>query len=260
MVGCARSGTTLLQSLLAAHSQIVSFPESHFFSRLYWLPDPLADREIRSYLETAGLDRLQQLLPAGGDGSEYVRGIIDVFDAAARDQGASVWVEKTPIHLHHIDLISELVSRPRFIHILRNGERTIASLYKVTQEHPEEWGGSRTVAECVERWTGDIRRSLERAGHGGHLLVRYEELTAAPERVLRRICEFLSLPFEDQMVHRHTASAPDLILGDEPWKLRATTPIAPARPEVEGSLLTGKLRMQVEEVQALLDESLPVSR
>ncbi|MGL6135938.1 MAG: sulfotransferase, partial [Planktothrix sp.] len=31
LVGCPRSGTTLLQSLLAAHSQIASFPESQFF-------------------------------------------------------------------------------------------------------------------------------------------------------------------------------------------------------------------------------------
>jgi hypothetical protein len=30
LVGCPRSGTTLLQSLLAAHPQIASFPESHF--------------------------------------------------------------------------------------------------------------------------------------------------------------------------------------------------------------------------------------
>lgn len=29
LVGCPRTGTTLIQSLLAAHSQIASFPESH---------------------------------------------------------------------------------------------------------------------------------------------------------------------------------------------------------------------------------------
>ncbi|MGL4503377.1 MAG: sulfotransferase family protein, partial [Planktothrix sp.] len=34
LVGCPRSGTTLLQSLLAAHPQIASFPESHFFQSL----------------------------------------------------------------------------------------------------------------------------------------------------------------------------------------------------------------------------------
>lgn len=31
IVGFPRSGTTLLQSLLAAHPQIASFPESYFF-------------------------------------------------------------------------------------------------------------------------------------------------------------------------------------------------------------------------------------
>ena len=32
IVSCPRSGTTLLQSLLAAHSDIHSFPESNFFA------------------------------------------------------------------------------------------------------------------------------------------------------------------------------------------------------------------------------------
>src|SRR4051794_23668295 len=31
LVGCIRSGTTLLQSLLAAHPQVTSFPESMFY-------------------------------------------------------------------------------------------------------------------------------------------------------------------------------------------------------------------------------------
>ena len=35
VVGVPRSGTTLVQSLLAAHSQVTSFTESHFFSRYF---------------------------------------------------------------------------------------------------------------------------------------------------------------------------------------------------------------------------------
>ncbi len=33
VVGAPRSGTTLVQSLIASHSQVTSFTESHFFSR-----------------------------------------------------------------------------------------------------------------------------------------------------------------------------------------------------------------------------------
>ncbi|NJL55543.1 sulfotransferase [bacterium] len=32
LVGCPRSGTTLLQSMLASHPQIASFPETKFSS------------------------------------------------------------------------------------------------------------------------------------------------------------------------------------------------------------------------------------
>ena len=34
IVGVARSGTTLLQSMLASHPEIHSFPETHFFVKL----------------------------------------------------------------------------------------------------------------------------------------------------------------------------------------------------------------------------------
>jgi hypothetical protein len=34
LVGAPRSGTTILQSLLAAHPEVISFPESKFFHYL----------------------------------------------------------------------------------------------------------------------------------------------------------------------------------------------------------------------------------
>ena len=36
VVGCPRSGTTLLQSLIAVHPDVASFPESKFFVRLVY--------------------------------------------------------------------------------------------------------------------------------------------------------------------------------------------------------------------------------
>ena len=41
VVGAPRSGTTLVQGLLAAHSSLTSFTESHFFSRHFKLVPPL---------------------------------------------------------------------------------------------------------------------------------------------------------------------------------------------------------------------------
>ncbi|MEM9163612.1 MAG: sulfotransferase, partial [Cyanobacteria bacterium P01_F01_bin.4] len=44
VVGCSRSGTTLLQSLLASHPEIISFPESKFFVDLVWMPEERSRR------------------------------------------------------------------------------------------------------------------------------------------------------------------------------------------------------------------------
>ena len=76
VVGVARSGTTLVQSLLAAHSTMTSFTESHFFdrhfTRLPGLPGPILTRDPRS--------RVHEFLVENGETS----GESNWFEARAR--------------------------------------------------------------------------------------------------------------------------------------------------------------------------------
>ena len=43
VVGCSRSGTTIVQRLLAGHKDLISFPETAFFQRL------AGDSELRMF-------------------------------------------------------------------------------------------------------------------------------------------------------------------------------------------------------------------
>ena len=90
LVGCPRSGTTLLQSFLAAHSEIYSFPESHFFN---WLFFPgslrtrlgLASNEIESqmlkFLAKIQRPELEKHLPKYGlFAKQYVDSFVQILD------------------------------------------------------------------------------------------------------------------------------------------------------------------------------------
>ena len=230
LVGCPRSGTTLLQSLLAAHSDIVSFPESHFYttvvsSRLVWrqlgLASPRARSKFSSFLDMIGHPELHTYLSRFAVSTrQYSRAFIAVLDTVARQQNKQVWLEKTPRHLNYIDHIHALVPSAKFIHLVRNGEDVIASLYEVANQHPEVWRGlpGGDLDRCIDRWIQSIRLSQRYVGTPHHTLVQYEHLVQDPSQVTKALCQFIGVPFEPQMLERYADSATHLILPFETWK------------------------------------------
>ncbi|HEY9661548.1 MAG TPA: sulfotransferase, partial [Allocoleopsis sp.] len=143
LVGCPRSGTTLLQSLLAAHPEICSFPESHFFSTL--VPNRKLLRQLdlcvrnihprlRQFFQSIGRDELVAQFPKRAlFNHQYAHQFIQSLDQIAAEKDQRIWIEKTPGHLHYIDYIEKLNIDAKFIHIVRNGTDVIASFYELAQ-------------------------------------------------------------------------------------------------------------------------------
>jgi hypothetical protein len=139
LVGCPRSGTTLLQSLLTAHPQITSFPESHFFrhlipdlnSKRYWLG--IASRKAKPRFEAFlkeinREDMSSHLSQLAIFQYQYIQAFFHVLDTITQQQGKTIWIEKTPGHVHCIDYIQKRVKKAKFIHLIRNGSDVVASL------------------------------------------------------------------------------------------------------------------------------------
>jgi len=228
VVGCPRSGTTLLQSLVAAHRSFASAPETHFF-RLYattGLPDlyqAVCHRELRDWM--AGyFERLDRPGWKRAFSRWYLRRrtyadlFVRAFDDLAAAHGSEGWLEKTPGHLEYIELIEELVDRPRFVHIVRRGADTVASLHAVTHEYPDDWSGAMSIDECIDRWSRSVARTDARSGDPNHFAVQYEQLASRPEPVLREICEFLGVRFEPDALDRYEEAADRVVDEGEPWK------------------------------------------
>jgi LPS sulfotransferase NodH len=228
LVGCPRSGTTLLQSLIVAHSQIASFPESKFFQRIV-IPDsiyskfklaPLKSRQIfNNFLEDINRPDLKKKLPLNAFFVEqYTKSFIQVLDTVTLEEYKSYWLEKTPEHLRRINTIEKLVEDAKFIHIVRNGIDVIASLYEMTQKYPEIWGKPRELERYINRWETDILISSYHLHKPNHFLVKYEDLVANPPEVLSKLCEFMGLPYEESMLEKRVSVASSLIRKREYWK------------------------------------------
>ncbi|MBN1121005.1 MAG: sulfotransferase [Anaerolineae bacterium] len=238
IVGCPRSGTTLLQSLLAAHSQIETFPESHFFEwlksgravlRTLGIASPKVRRKIDQFLDHLDRPDLHRFVPwYVVTTQQYANSFVSILDTLTGEVNRNVWVEKTPGHLHHVNEIDNLVENARFVHILRSGADVVASLYDIGKKYPELWSGyTENLDRAIQRWIDDTRLSLGCRGRPNHYFVNYETLAAEARPILIDLCGWLNLPFEETMLTDYRAVASEVVLSSEPWKAATERPIAP---------------------------------
>ena len=244
VVGVARSGTTLVQSLLAAHDRLTSFTESHFFSRpfshlpmlgpvLVRNPRPGLERfleeneEAPEVLDDFHLPSARALLPFHTRRAS--RNFLNLLDDLAKRRGKAGWIEKTPRHLLATALIEKVAEpAPHFVHVVRDGLETVASLYRASQN----WEKAYDLDECVKRWNAGISLSLalmlDPAHAENHHGVVYEELTAEPERVLSHLLPRLGLEWQPQILERFAEVSQQLITPEEEWKADVGRSIQPS--------------------------------
>jgi hypothetical protein len=215
--------------MLMSSSEIESFPESHLFDRGFgagkraWLNRTLGGLYVWLALARWAREARRLGYPAvrilpSWSRRTMVRRAIRAFDRLTLRAGKSVWVEKTPGHLHFLDRIESLVPDALFIHLVRDGRATVASLVRAARERPEAWRWAGSVDACIDRWNRCIAVTAARAGSPRHHVVRYETLVAAPEAELRRLCDVLGVAYEDAMLHRYAESAARVVRSAETWK------------------------------------------
>jgi hypothetical protein len=250
VVGVPRSGTTLVQSLLAAHSALTSFTESHFFDRHFsrppLLPTPVLTRDpsprLRAFLAEndepppaagTGLDREGRPLPEARvllplRTRAVARRLLRILDELTVRRGVGGWIEKTPRHLRYVPFL-ERISVPEaptyFVHVIRDGLEVVASL----REASKSWERPYDLDACAGRWNADLAFSLGRVGAPRDHFVFYEDLTSQPLETLRGLLEKLGLDWEPEVVEHHSSGSGRLVTGDETWKAGLDRSIVPSR-------------------------------
>ncbi|TWH75748.1 sulfotransferase family protein [Modestobacter roseus] len=244
VVGCPRSGTTLLQSFLAAHPDVQAFPETHFFYRLPGdLDGPIPPDLAADLPEVAGfLGRPGLTWPEPATGRLVAQAFLATAAEVTRANGRRTWVEKTPANLYALDRVQRLVPGARFLHILRDGADVAASLCSVSAG----WGSSYTPDQAVDLWAECVAITAEHRGRPGHTVVSYAQLAQHPERVLRAACADVGLPYDPVMVAGRAGAASALIKGFETWKGDNTGPLVHRPREKFGLVFDAETQRRVE--------------
>jgi hypothetical protein len=206
IVGCRRSGTTLVSRVVDAHPAFSVYHESFLYpifrSELRWYGDLRAPAnlarlvaDMREVLATqisdvpapdAIRDAMQQASLSGVFGA--------LLQLHARQQGKRRGGDKTPEHHRYLDDIRRDFPASPVVFTMRDPRDTVLSIRRLFDA---------SVAGAAHVW----RRAYESyRGHADRVhLMRYESLAREPEVEVRRLCAVLGEPFEANMLefHRH---------------------------------------------------------
>jgi sulfotransferase family protein len=223
IVGCPRSGTTLLGRMVDAHPDIAVIHEGRFvadwFERRRGLtPEGIVKPELVDELlayrpfrgvrvDRAELERL------ASEPISYAKFVSAIFDLHGKAVGKRLVGDKTPHYVRSLDTLNELWPQARFVHLIRDGRDVYLSA--------RSWGKVADRGGSVARFsswdddpvsTGALwwewqvrlgREAGERLGRELYHEVRYESLVADPAEVCRGVCSFLGIPYDDRMLHFH---------------------------------------------------------
>jgi hypothetical protein len=223
IVGCARSGTTLLQRIVNAHTRVAITPETH------WIPDyfkartgltsdslvtptliPRLLEHDKFYKLGIGPGELEGLLQGSGP-LPYARFVSGVFDLFGKARGKPLVGDKTPRYVRHVDTLHGLWPQAKFVHLIRDGRdvclsavnwkekaANLARLYSTWKEHP--------VTTAAVWWNWNVRLGQEaglKLGTGQYYELFYEALVARPEEESAKLCTFLGIPYDSAMLRFH---------------------------------------------------------
>lgn len=183
IVGCPRSGTTLLRRMVNAHPNLSAGPETHFLI-------------VLKNIEVLRWNQLSLFGITQAQWHSHVRELFSwVHSQRAEREGKSRWVDKTPGYALILDFIDELYPDSQIIHLLRDPHDVVDSWRRRV--------GPVKAREAVKAWPEHVRAA--RAFRDKHspdrfTEIRYEELVANPKDVMSALLSWLGEPWDEAIL------------------------------------------------------------
>jgi len=214
VLGCPRSGTTLLQLMLHAHPRIAMPSETRFVLSTYSARNQFGD--LREEPNRRGLarsivgQRETLFYDLGLDHNEIVEEIAaapptlgsalgTIFRAYARRFGKPRWGDKRPGYYENIPALLRLFPDAQIVHLVRDGRDCVASLKRMPWFKQDVHAAVSTWMEAI----GSCRRAARKLPADAYYELQYEQLVADPAKQLAALCEFLGEDYEPQMTEPH---------------------------------------------------------
>ena len=221
IVGCDRSGTTLLRLMITNHPQFHILHETGFLhtlqdrsdvygsftaprQRWYFIRDLQTHRatsETYSFSAFGLTDQEAEAALADAAPLDFAGATEALFEASASKRNASRWGDKTPRYVLHVPWLAGAYPDAQFLHIIRDGRDVAASIRRA--------GWEKSLRSAAQTWrtrAGEGHEAGSTLSSDRYKEVRYESLVSAPEETLRSLCDWLDLSYSPEMFNFHEHS------------------------------------------------------
>lgn len=189
IVGMPRSGTTLTEQIIAAHTQGAGVGE---IAR--W--DLLEQALFSGYRNRSDIARLIENAKKG-ELKHYANELLNIFNLIGGDNKKRI-VEKTPHNFSTLGYLHLICPKAKFIHIRRNPGDTFISNYQNLFSRSHSYGYDQIEYVKEYLWHEEMMSLWKSLFPELILTINYEQLVAEPEHVAKKIFEHIGLPWEEQ--------------------------------------------------------------
>ncbi len=226
LFGMERSGTTLLSMMVGSHPAIavplattgmwIDFGqrlEAYGYlknrnDQARLVDAVLAHERVKLWDADLDRERILEDLPLGDYGALLCR----VQAEYARAKNKPHWANMDISTLDHMDLINDWIPTARFVQIVRDGR-------DVALSHQTMPYGSGNIADCAHAWVSRVGMNAKMGrilGPERYCALRFEDLVNDSESTLKRLCGFLGVAFDADML-RYTQMVEEKIPKDRRW-------------------------------------------
>ena len=258
IVGVGRSGTNLLQGMMNAHENITFPPETQFIR--HFITNPSINNKIRKgdngrvrrkILEDKNLNELninlKDIIEGSTEGSKL--SLIDFYEklleAYLIKKKKKIIGDKYPKNIEYLKEIKALFPGAYIVHIIRDPRDVVLSRLKA------DWSKGRPVfvqaLTCREQIKMGRKDGRNLFGENYYELL-YENLLENPETELSKVCRFLGIDFDENMLEFNQRAGEIVKNKEKKWKDNLFKPILSSNKNKWMSELKKSQIFQVETI------------
>ncbi|WP_417690104.1 sulfotransferase family protein [Roseibium sp.] len=225
IVGCQRSGTTLLRTILNTHEQIAIGYECDYFEVLAKTFGDTIDiwTHVDRYLDdlfsvnrfefwNLTRDEVYAAFEAAQKPISYPKSIRLICNAYCHKHkpGAILCGVKNPNSIERLGQFFEIFPVGRAVHIIRDPRASFASEKKKLTKRDGRFNSFLNTIRVALRWNRAVKAQDAFEGDSRVFPISYWDLIVNTEQVLRTLCTWLEVPFDPNILEYYkTADTPE---------------------------------------------------
>lgn len=216
LIASPRSGSTLLQHVLANHSDIHTTEEPWLMLHpLYALKRHGIEAEYEAGFARQALDRFLATIPGGEDTYiESLRAMASlIYDKALQPSGKHLFLDKTPRYIYILPELFRVFPKAKYVVLLRNPAAVLSSVLRT-------WFNNDLQALKQNQHYVDLIKGPALLNQGLKLFgdkaitVHYEDLITNTSEMVKKICDYVGIPFQPSMLDYGGKTAKNTMFGD----------------------------------------------